>query len=93
MTNSVRDLADAKAKRDLLHAYISECERVEQYAAVNQHFPETGEFAITYEERLGVFERRRDRLYNDLVNKGIKLHTEASDTLPSIAKAHAELAS
>jgi len=89
---SVRDLSDAKAKRDLLDSYIAECERIEEWRAwyVNNDLDDCvgpKQFEITPAERIEVFERRRDKLHNDLQNHGIKLHKEASDTLPSIARA------
>lgn len=92
-STSVRDLSDAKAKRDLLDSYIAECERIDIFKAeldADSMPASTDEYAITHEERLEVFERRRDRLHQELVNKGIRINAEASDTLPSIARAHAQ---
>lgn len=85
---TTKNLDDAKAKRDLLQAYIEECERIDRYTT-SQHIAEpASEFGVTGDERLEVFERRRDRLYNELTNKGIKLLSDAgADTLPSIARA------
>ena|ERR1700761_1713540 len=86
---SVRDLSDAKAKRDLLDSYIAECERIEEYKAYCEaNIDEAiGRFGIFRDECLEVFERRRESLHQQLVNKGIRINAEASDTLPSIARA------
>jgi hypothetical protein len=91
MSTNSRSLDDAKAKRDLLDGYIAECDRIERYKAhceIAGPIP-MGDFDILDSERIEVFEHRRDRLYNELTNKGIKLHSDAVDTLPSIARAQA----
>jgi|GEM_PF-7064921 len=87
---SVRDLSDAKAKRDLLDSYIAECERIDIFKAdldAGSLTAGSDEYSITHEERLEVFERRRDRINQELAKKGIRVNAEASDTLPSIARA------
>lgn len=93
MSATPRSLEDARAKQALLAQYIEECERIDAYKSEQYSGDDvtSGRFNITREEMIEVFERRRDRIYNDLTNKGIKLHTETNDTLPSIAKAHAEM--
>ena len=92
MNATVRSLDDAKAKQAMLSQYIAECERIERWRSeVNMETVTNGEFDITPEERCEVFERRRDRLENQLKNAGIRLHAEAAETLPSIARAQATL--
>jgi hypothetical protein len=88
MNATVRSLDDAKAKQSLLAQYIAECERIDAWKEHSEGCADDeSEFGITIAEKLEVFERRRDRLENALKNAGIRLHAEAADTLPSIARA------
>jgi|ERR1700761_2712265 len=82
MNATFRSLDDAKAKQALLSQYIAECERIDELKALlplcDASNTVPGQFDITNEETLEVFERRRDRLHDELVNCGIRLHAETS---------------
>lgn len=92
MSTPIRGTEAVKAMRDLFDAYIAECERVEYYAKTDFTFDsdgteDVGKWGITKQERLEVFERRRDAIAAKLENKGFKVTAESNDTLPSIARA------
>lgn len=92
MSTVSRSIDDARAKHALMGQYIAECDRIESFhkAIVNGDRLDGGEFMVDREEMLEVFERRRDRLFNELKNKGISIIAEASETLPSIAREQAK---
>lgn len=96
MSTPIRGNDAIKAMRDLFDAYLAECERIEDYKASisgTDYVPYAKDrFGIFDNERLEVFERRRDAIAAKLENKGFKVTAEnGNDTLPSIAKAQAEL--
>lgn len=100
MSTPIRGTDAIKAMRDLFDAYLSECQRIEDFKLYPKEQLDVDavvvakRFDITDEERLEVFERRRDAIAAKLENKGFKVTPEAgNDTLPSIAKAQAEMGS
>ncbi len=85
MNATVRSMEDARAKRDLLDSYIAVCDLIDKWIAFGGYETNgTDEYSISTQERLEVFERRRDRLLGELTNKGIRIHAE-SETLKSLA--------
>lgn len=95
MSATPRSLEDARAKQALLAQYVTECERIESFRSIYLKSPgdencvlieDLADFAIKAGEYLEVFERRRDKLENALKNAGIKLHADATESLPSITR-------
>lgn len=94
MSTPIRGTEAVKAMRDLFSDYLVECDRIEEFKRLlplcTDEHGTPGNFDITNEETLEVFERRRDAIAAKLENKGFKVTAESNDTLPSIARAQAE---
>lgn len=89
MSTPIRGAEAVKAMRDLFNMYLDECDRIDacRMEFEKQQCLADDDYPITAEERIEVFERRRDAIAAKLENKGFKVTAESNDTLPSIARA------